>query len=879
MTFRSLDIRPRLTVRGALGCTCLVLVALMGATVPVRAQTADTTWVAAFHWRSIGPAGMGGRVTDVEGLPSPSHTFYVATATGGVWKTSNAGTSFTPIFDHQAVISVGDLAIAPSDTNQIWIGTGEANVRNTVLPGGGIYKSVDGGAHWELMGLERTQQIGRVAVDPANPNVVFVAALGHVWEPNLDRGLYRTRDGGRTWQRIKFINDSTGFVDVAINPRNPREVFAASYQFARTAYSFTSGGRGSGLWRTEDGGDHWTEVRGGGFPSTEKGRIGIAIAPSDPRIVYASVEADSLHDGRGLLSGLYRSADGGRTWTRTSDVDNRPFYFSQVRVDPRDPNHVIWSSTPVQESHDGGRTAHVTMAHLHADHHAMWFDPADPRHIVVGNDGGVAQSWDGGATYDALHDMPLGQFNAVSFDMGIPYRVCGGLQDNGSWCGPSRTRNGPIGGDAWFFFNGGDGFFTAQQPDDPDVIYGETQVGHISRTNPSTSVHQRLHLPTPALDSTLRFNWRTPFILSPQDPWTLYEGGSRVLKLTGNGAVLRPISPDLSKGDTAKLNWRLHVGGITKDPGRAESFGTATALAESPLRTGLLIVGTDDGNLWRTDDDGASWDNLSGRCPGVPAWAQVSGIEPSHFDAATFYVTYDDHTENNFVPYVCATSDDGKTFHSISGNLPTDGLAFVRVLREDPVWRDLLFVGTGSGVYVSRDRGRSWVPFMAGLPNVFVADLQIQPRDHELIAATHGRSLWITDVAPLEQLTAQALAAPAYLFAPAPGLQYDEPLQGGRRDAAGDRGFEGTSPAYGARISYRLGVGAPADSVVLHVLDAADHSIRTLRGPGGAGMHHVVWDYRGDGEPRGRAFGPGTYTVQLRADGLVLQQPLTVIRK
>jgi photosystem II stability/assembly factor-like uncharacterized protein len=864
---------PLLTV---LALACGIAEAVPAA--PAVAQQADSTWVSAFPWRSIGPAAMGGRVTDVEGIPSPSHTFYVGTATGGIWKTTNGGITFTPVFDDQAVTSIGDLAIAPSDTSQIWAGTGEANVRNTVLPGGGVYKSVDGGATWKLMGLEGTQQIGRVVVDPTNPDIVFVAALGPVWKPDPHRGLYRTTDGGQSWKRVAFVDDSTGFIDVALDPRNPREVLASSWQVARTAYSFASGGKGSGLWRSEDGGDTWTQIRGGGFPSTEKGRIGIAIAPSDPRIVYASVEADSVPGGNGLLSGLYRSADGGATWTRTSAIDNRPFYFSQVRVDPRDPNRVFWSSTPVRMSEDGGRTSHVTMRGIHPDHHAMWIDPADPRHIVVGNDGGVDQSWDGGATYDYLNSIPLGQFNAVSFDMSVPYRVCGGLQDNGSWCGPSRKRRTPIVNADWFRFYVGDGFFTAQVPDDPRVLYGETQVGGVGRVDPTTGKRQPFHVSADTGAAAVRFNWRTPFLLSSHDPWTLYVGGSRVLELKGHGTVLRRISPDLSKGDTARIDDRLHVGGITKDPGRAETYGTVVALAESPLRAGLLFAGTDDGNLWLTRDDGGSWENLTGRCSGVPKWAEVSGIEPSHFDSLTFYVTFDDHKEDDFAPYVYVTTDLGKTFHSITADLPTGGVDFVRVIREDPVWRDLLYAGTAQGVYVSRDRGSSWRRFMTGMPDVLVMDLQVQPRDHELIAATHGRSLWISDVGPLEQLTPEALAAPAYLFAPSPGLQYDEPLQGGAQ-FVGDRGFRGVSPEYGAKISYRLGSAAPGDSVRIRVLDAGGTTVRTLTGPGGAGIHHVVWDYHGQGADSTKTAAPGSYTVELRAAGEVLRQPLKVIRK
>jgi len=415
----------------------------LGPAAPVTAQSRpalDSTLLAGFRWRPIGPAIMGGRITDVEGIPGPSKTFFIAAASGGIWKTTNGGTTFRPVFDNERVISMGDLAIAPSDTNIVWAGTGEEDSRNSISPGGGIYKSSDGGLTWKLMGLTETEVIGRIVIHPTDPSIVYVAAVGHPWGANKERGLYKTTDGGQTWQLSKFISDRAGFVDVAMDPTNPDVLFAASWERVRGPWFFRSGGPGSALWKTTDAGKAWTEVKGGGLPETTKGRIGIAIAPSDPKVIYLMVEADTTLNPKPdkskprqlRPSGLYRSADGGATWEKTNSNNVRPFYYSQVRVDPKEPNRVYWSSTPVNYSNDGGKTVGNATVGIHVDHHGMWIDPSDPGHFIVGNDGGVAVTWDRGGNYDFIDTLPLGQFYAISYDLGFPYRVCGGLQDNGT---------------------------------------------------------------------------------------------------------------------------------------------------------------------------------------------------------------------------------------------------------------------------------------------------------------------------------------------------------------------------------------------------------------------------------------------------------------
>lgn len=842
---------------------------------------------------------MSGRVTSIAGIPSPSHTFYVATAASGIWKTTNAGTSFQPVFEHEPVSSMGELAIAPSDTNVIYAGTGEEDSRNSISPGGGMYKSTNGGHSWTYIGLRETQQIGRIVVNPTDPNTVYVAALGHAWGPNKERGLYKSTDGGATWKLSKFISDKAGFVDVAMDPSDPNTLYAASWERVRGPYFLKSGGPGSALWKTTDAGATWTEIKGGGFPATMKGRIGLAISPSNPKIVYALVEADSLPNpvkskstkGRQkLANGLYRSNDAGATWTKMNDHDERPFYYSEVRVDPKNPDRVYWSSTPVNFSDDGGKTVRNATVGIHVDHHAMWIDPNDGAHFVVGDDGGVSQTWDRGGNYDFINTFAIGQFYAVSYDMAVPYRVCGGLQDNGSWCGPSRRKQGNITNAMWFVVGGGDGFYTAQDQSDPDIIYAESQAGGLGRLNFATGERTQIRKPsyreryqqfedsiivargdttqaeTPAMKRTLaelssrqradsivsdmRFNWEAPYFLSSHAPQTLYMGGNRVLKSLDRGDHLFPISPDLSTNDTAKINVSLHTtGGITLDATGAETYGTITTLAESPVRPGVLFAGTDDGNVWLTRNDGTTWESLTGRFPGVPKGTDVSRIEPSAFDSATFYVTFDNHERNDFSPYVLVTTDFGKTFRSIANNIPTDAPNWVRVIREDPVNRDLLFLGTDVAAYVSMDRGANWQRFMTGLPTVPVYDLKIQPRDHELIAGTHGRSIWIVDIAPLEQMKdAAARGTATHFFTPSTAFQYGQsPVEG---QEAGQKTFQGMSAPYGADFTYRLAPGV-RDSVKFTVTSAGGDTLAIVKGPraSGASIDRAYWDFRTRAKP------------------------------
>ena len=869
----------------------------------VGAQGLDSSVTAAFRWRQIGPSNFMGRVSDVQGIPGPSKTLYVAAAGGGIWKSGNNGITWKPIFDDKDIIAFGMLAIAPSDTNVIYAGTGEPNSRNTIEPGNGMYKSTDGGTHWTHVGLVNSQHIGRIVVDPRNANTVYVAALGPAWKSGGERGLYKTTDGGATWKLIKApANDKTGAIDVAIDPSNPDVLYMSMWERYRTPYSLNSGGVGSGLFKSTDAGNTWTEIKGNGYPEGPKGRIGIAISRSNPQVVYALTEASSVEPGpvrfqrNPAANGLYRSADGGKTWTHMNNIDTRPFYYSQVRVDPKNPDRVYFSSTDLQVSNDGGKTNMNAAQGVHVDDHALWIDPNDPERWVLGMDGGIAITYDRGGNFWYPRNLPIGQFYDASFDYAIPYNVCSGAQDNGAWCGPSKRRTTPGNNTYWFTISGGDGFYTAQDPTDPNMVWGESQGAGVQQTNLKTGERGRVNKPSwneryrmwedsiaivrgdplkPAsaevqkridafkaiqkkdsAEMQIRYNWESPYFLSPHNPQVFYLGGSRVLKSLKRGEDLFPISPDLSvKTNPAQEKARLarldtvekYTGGITLDLTGAEAYGTVVALQESPIKPGFLLAGTDDGNLWLTHNDGGAWEDLTPKiqAAGIPWDAYIVRVEPSHFDTLTFYVAAEEHRWNDFKPYLLVTNDGGKTFKSLVNNLPSASPAdYLHVIREDPHNRDLLFVGSSRTAYVSIDRGQSWSRLSANLPTVPVFDLQIHPRDHEMIAATHGRSLWVVDIAALEQMTPKVLAAGTYLFKPKTAYQWGEGPQlnlPGNGYAQAEMTY--ANPPFGADIVYRLAANAPGN-VRLVISDVAGDTLATINGQGGAGVHHATWNFQ-----------------------------------
>jgi hypothetical protein len=882
------------------------ITAALGALVigaPLAAQSLDTTVTSAFRWRQVGPSNFMGRLSDVQGIPGPSKTLYVAAAGGGIWKSMNNGITWRPLFDDKDVVAFGMLAIAPSDTNVVYAGTGEPNSRNTIEPGNGMYKSTDGGAHWSHIGLEASQHIGRIQVDPRSANTVYVAALGPAWKSGGERGLYKSTDGGATWTQIlKPANDKTGAIDVQIDPSNPDVLYASLWERYRTPYSLNSGGVGSGLFKSTDAGKTWTEIKGNGYPEGAKGRIGIAVSRSNPQVVYALTEASSIEPGpmkfqrNPAANGLYRSADGGKTWQHMNNIDTRPFYYSQVRVDPKNPDRVYFSSTELQVSNDGGKTTMNAAQSVHVDDHGLWIDPNDPERWVIANDGGIAITYDRGGNFWYPRNLPIGQFYDVSFDYAVPYNICSGAQDNGAWCGPSKRRTTPSNNTYWRTISGGDGFYTAQDPTDPNMVWGESQNAGIQQTNLATGERGRVNKPSwndryrmwadsiaiaygepgravdratqqkidayraqqkkDSADLQIRYNWESPYFLSPHNPQVFYLGGSRVLKSTKRGEDLYPISPDLSiKTDPAQERARLarldtvdkYTGGITLDITGAEAYGTVVALQESPIKPGLLLAGTDDGNMWITHNDGANWDNLTPKLAaiGFPWDAYIVRVEPSHFDTLTFYVEAENHRWNDFKPYLAVTNDGGRTFKSIVNNLPTSSPQdYLHVIREDPHNRDLLFVGSSRTAYVSIDRGQTWNRFASNLPTVPVFDLAIHPRDHELIAATHGRSLWVVDIAALEQMTPKVVAQGGnFLFKPKTAYQWGE----GPQLALPGNGYAQSemtyaNPPYGADIVYKLAASAPGN-VTLIVSDVSGDTLARLTGPGGAGVHHVTWNY------------------------------------
>lgn len=933
---------------------------------------------ATFQWRSVGPSNMAARVTDIEAVVGDPKVFYIVYASSGIWKTENGGTTFKPVFDGEHVVSMGDLAIAPSDPNVLYAGTGEEDGRNSISPGGGVYKSVDAGKTWTLTGLERTRHIGRIVVHPTNPDVAWVAALGNIWAANPERGLYRTENGGKTWILAKHVSDKAGFIDLAINPKDPNELWATSWEFRRGPYFMNSGGPGSGLWKSNDGGKSWREIKGNGFPVQAKGRVMIDVHRANPKVLYAMVEADTAANpvrptgprkvynypgdpgdpelyGIGLdiyplektASGLYRSDDGGESWRQINKSNTRPFYFSLVRADPADPDRVYWGNNDFFFSTDGGRTGRQGANDIHIDWHAMWIDPNDPTHFMVGGDGGIGITRDQGGAYEFINTHAAGQFYAISFDHQPFYRICGGLQDNGTWCGPSRnTDSDGILHQDWFQVGGGDGFYSAQDPSDPDWIFYESQGGNIGRVNLRTMERASLRSgggrprrspwsdslriargdttkpATPAITarladirrragldsaSTLRFNWQAPMVMSVHNPQTLYAGGNKLIKSVNRGSQWSVVSPDLSWQDSTRIRVSTQTsGGLTKDVTGAEVNGTITTIGESTVRPGLLWVGTDDGRVWLTRNDGADWQDITPRFDGlVPAKTWVSRVEASRADSNTVYVTFDAHRDGDLRAYVFVSRDGGKSFKAIIDGLPTEGVAFVHVIREDPVNPNLLYLGTDTRAYVSTNKGLSWHPFGVGLPTVPVHDLKVHPVQRELVAGTHGRSVWINDVSALQEMTDAVVAKASHLFTMRTAYQFGTTNRLGATQ--GHQLFIGDNPPFGAPINYHVGPGGSGDARIV-ITNAAGETVRELTAPGGAGLHRVHWDLRsgrgatpvqpsrlnsqsrtdrpgeasaaGGGGRFGRGGGApvaaGQYLVTLTANGVTTKQMVTV---
>ncbi len=982
----------------------------------------DSADLADFPFRAIGPSATGGRITDIAVQHDRWTTIYAAGASGGLWKTTNNGTTWQCIFEDESSISIGDIALDPRDPDTLWVGTGEANNQRSSYWGTGIFKTTDGGTTWKNMGLRDSHHIGRIVIHPEDSDTVYVAAAGHLYSPNKMRGLYKTTDGGETWKNVLFINEDVGVIDVVVDPKNPDNVYAASYERRRRAWDFDGNGPGSAIHKSTDGGRTWKRLEGG-LPDGDIGRIGLDIYPQNPDILYATVanqnmttadtgqnEAHEMHEqlefeyhdrfggvlpgaeddaepepgyapgqdqqnareqqsgnrpsdlgfsatieeghfkvteveedgpaGRaGLQVGdlileidgkaigdlwqylaqiaslqeqeavdllierdgeeqtitierreeqqrrrrpreiggeIYRTEDGGETWTKMNEQSiggSPPYYYGQIRVDPTDDQRIYVLSVPTYGSDDGGRTWRSDIASgIHVDHHAMWINPDNPDHILLGNDGGMHVTYDRCDTWDGIFNMSLGQFYAITADMQQPYHVYGGTQDNGSHGGPNHSAGGRgVTRSAWYRVGGGDGFYVCVDPTDNNTIIYESQFGVLGRRYRDTGEAGSIRPPQSDPDGPRdRFNWMSPILMSTHNPQIIYFGGNKLFKSYDQGDSWHVISPDLTTADPEKL-----AGNVP--------HCTITTIDESPINPAILLVGTDDGNVQWSRDSGANWTNMADRFPGVPAHWWVSRVILSRYDVDRAYVTFTGYREDDLRPFVFITEDAGATWSNITGDLPS--LGSVNVIREDPENEDLLYVGTETGVYFSLDRGEDWVELTEGIPTLPAHDLFVHERDKDLIVGTHGRGMFIMDIGVLQQMTPEAMSADVHLFEPEVATQWRGSVGGSQ--LPGDRQYIAEDPEPGTAVCYRLASSVGDDDVELVIKDASGEVVRTLDAGGSAGLHSIQWDMRGDpregdNQRRGRfrrgapPVAPGSYTVVLSIGGQEYSAPVRV---
>jgi photosystem II stability/assembly factor-like uncharacterized protein len=839
--------------------------------------------------RNIGSATMSGRVSAVTARDDGEMTtIYVGAASGGVWKSVDGGTTFKPVFDKNPVQSIGAIAIDPERPKTVWVGTGESWTRNSVSVGDGIYKSTDGGETWTNMGLRESERVTRIAVDPTNGDVVYACVPGKLWSDSPDRGLYKTTDAGKSWTLVlKGKNLSTGCSSVSMDPHDPEVLFAGMWDFRRKGWTFRSGGdspeapSGSGLYHSADGGKTWTELTAAttkGIPEGPWGRVEVAVAPSDPNIVYALIESKD--------SALYRSADGGRTWEERDKSQLmvwRPFYFARLVVDPKDPNRIFKPDLQLIVSDDGGKSFTNSNGEAHGDWHDVWVDPKDPKHVIGGDDGGLWISRDGGNRWWKANNLPISQFYHVSVDERDPYDVYGGLQDNACFYAPSAHPGG-ITNAQWQNLCGGDGFYMLVDPTDPDAVYLETQGGYIQRVDRNTGAARDIQ-PKAGYGEKLRFNWNTPMHLSPTQKGTLYIGAQFLFRSRDRGDTWERISPDLTTNDPEKQK-QEESGGVTVDNSAAEMYTTIFTISESPKDAQEIWVGTDDGNLQLTRDGGKSWTNLVGNVPGLPKGSWVSWVEASRFDAATAYAAFDRHTFGDMTPYVYRTVDFGKTWTRIVS--PEQGVrGYVHVVKEDVAKPELLFVGTEFGLWISLDGGSSWAEFKGGdFPSVAVREMQVHPRDQDLVIATHGRGIWIVDdITPLRSLSSDLLARQA-AFLPSRPVQQRMRGQGGWID--GDAAFSGPNPPGGAVITYYQRTRHLFGPITLEVLDSQGRLVDTLTATKRRGLNRVTWSMQvkpprvpraaqvAFAASQGPRVLPGTYTVRLTKGSEAIETKLEV---
>ncbi len=868
----------------------LLLPGLTGADGPPEFKT--------LKYRLIGPHA-GGRVSRACGVPGDPLTYYAATASGGVWKSSNGGVSWKPVFDDQPTASIGSIAVAPSDPNVVYVGSGEANIRGNVAAGNGIYKSTDAGKTWKHV-WKQEGQIGTMIVHPANPDVAYAAVLGHAFGPNGERGVYRTTDGGKTWQQVLARDRDTGASDVCLDPTNPRILFAGLWQTRRRPWEMTSGGPGGGVYVSRDGGDTWKRLGGHGMtkedlkglPEGIYGKVCVAVAPSDGRRVYAMIEAEN--------GGLYRSDDGGETWKLANGqkaIRQRPWYFSTITVDPKNPEVIWFPQVPLLKSIDGGKTLQRVKGPHHGDHHDIWIDPLNTRRVVSSNDGGVDISTDGGETWFAP-PLPLGQFYHIACDNRTPYHVSGTMQDLGTASGPSNSLTAEgIQLGHWHPVGGGEAGHTAHDPTDHNIVYASEYGGYLSKYDHRTrqprniSVYPFNQSGHGAEAFRYRFQWTAPILVSPHDPKTVYHAGNKLFRTTDGGQSWTPISGDLTRNDRQRQKWS--GGPITGDNTGVEVYGTIFAIAESPKQKDLLWAGSDDGLVHVSRDSGKTWDKVSDAMEGFPEWGTICCIEPSPDDPAAAYVVADAHRLDDMRPYLWKTTDFGKTWKGLSATLPND--VYLHVVRADPKKKGLLFVGTERGVSFSTDDGATWKPLKLNLPTVAAHDLVV--KNDDLVVGTHGRSIWILDdLTPLREHKADAVAESLHLLPARPAIRWHNYYSLDFREPAG------ANPPNGALIHYTL-KEKPKGDLMLEILDAQGGVIRRLTSkeepedpvdvgaysdppekpkplPTEPGLHRVVWDLRYEGaelipgakldagNPKvGPRVNPGTYTVRLTADG------------
>jgi photosystem II stability/assembly factor-like uncharacterized protein len=868
------------------------------------------------EFRLIGPAVASGRVSAFAVNPKNRAEYYVGVASGGTWKTSNAGTTWTPVFDGQGSYSIGAVVLDPNDASVVWVGTGENNSQRSVGYGDGVYRSDDGGKSWKNLGLKKSEHIGRIAIDPQDSKVVYVAAEGPLWGPGGDRGLYKTTDGGKDWKAVLTISENTGVVDVALDPSNPDILYAAAYQRRRHVFTLIDGGPESAIYKSTDAGASWNKLKSG-LPKEDMGRIGLAVSPVDPNVIYATIEAAN---GTG---GIFRSKDKGATWDRRNEFDQGAMYYGQIIADPKNVDRVYVMNVNMRVSDDGGKTLHkINETNHHGDNHALWIDPKDTDYYLLGSDGGVAESFNRGDNWQFKANLPTVQFYDVAVDSALPfYNVCGGTQDNYSWCGPSRTKNanGIMNSD-WYVTTGGDGFRSQVDPEDPNTVYAESQYGVLVRYD-HRSGEQMLVQPAEGKgEPPLRWNWDSPLIISPHSHTRLYFGANRLFRSDDRGDTWKPISPDLTRQIDRN---KLPVMGKVWEPdavakNQSTSFyGNIVSLAESPVKEGLIYVGTDDGLIQVTLDAGGTWTKYE-KFTGVPENTYVSRLATSKHDANTVYAAFDNHKNEDFKPYLLESTDAGKNWTSIAGDLPENGpvLAFA----EDPVNPNLLFAGTEFGAFFTVDGGQKWIQLKGGLPTIAIRDMAIHPRENDLIVATFGRGFYILDnITPLRQIKPETLQQSAALFPVKNPLMYLEryPLGGPKKAFEGDAFYTADNPPFGAVFTYylkekiktkkekrqdaekeaakknqtlpypshdelRAEAEATKPEVFVMVYDESGAPIRRVSGPLNDGFHRVAWDLRysgpslPSGEPSeddfpsagtmGPLVMPGKYSVRLFQD-------------